>query len=371
MTKRKKSNFDGSKFILRGILVCLGFTGFAMVVNMLNMSSDVAVYCGVLMALFTIVGLVKGWQAVNKIGILFLSLLPLGLSACTVIEPGHAGIKVHMTGSDKGVDQLPVVTGRIFYNPWVTDVYEYPTFMQVAKWEKEETMTFNSKEGMQIGADISIGYQIAASKVPAFYVQFRNDDLEGFTHGYLRNVARDSFNEEAVKYTVEEIYGEKKEALFAGVKERINKHVASFGVNISQFGAVGALRLPDAIVQSLNLKIKATQDAMTIENQLRASKAEAEKSVAQAEGAARVQVAQTEGQARATFLAAEANAKARIVAAEAEAKANRAINDSLSTQLLELKRLEVQNALNNKWNGALPVQMVPGSAVPFISLDRK
>lgn len=352
--KRKKR--PTLKWMARTLVVMGCFAGLNGVLFLVNYPDTLAVYLGVFGLVLGGLMARKAWRVASLLSLVVVSG---ALSGCTVIEPGHAGIKVHMTGSDKGVDQLPVVTGRIFYNPWVTDVYEYPTFMQVAKWEKEEALTFNSKEGMQIGASISLGYQIEASKVPAFYVQFRNDDLDGFTHGYLRNVARDAFNEEAVKYTVEEIYGEKKEALFIGVRDRINGHVASYGVKISQFGAIGALDLPQNIVQSLNLKIKATQDAITIENQLRASKAEAEKSVAQAEGAARVQVAQAEGEA-----------KARLLDAESKNKANQLLQQNITPGLLEWRRLEIQALQAQKWNGALPTSMVPGTAVPFVQIPQ-
>ena len=179
-----------------------------------------------------------------------------------------------------------------------------------------------------------MSYQLDMQKAPQFYVKFRSDDLNHFTHGFLRNIARDAFNEIASKYTVDELYGVKKEDFLREVRERINKEINAFGIHIEQFGFIGAPRLPDAVVAALNGKIKATQDAIRAENELRQ---------------------------------AEAEAKKRIAAAEGEAKSNEILTRSLSTSLLEWRRLELAQQSIAKWNGVLP-QYNGGGAVPFVQI---
>ncbi len=354
------------KWTTRAAFVLLMLITTGALIRMLNEPNTWAVAGGALGFVVMAFIAVKGWRAAAHLGIILVALSFTGCSK--VVSGGYVGVKIKMTGTDKGVNEIPIQTGRVFYNPWTEDIFVYPTFMQTAKWEGDKSISFNSKEGMQLGAPMALAFNLDATKVPAFYVQFRNDDLENFTQGYLRNVAKDAFNAEAVNYTVEQIYSDKKEELLTKVKARVNAQVAKYGVQIDQFGITKALELPPAIVQSMELKIKATQDAITIENQLRASKAEAEKAVAQAEGAARVQVAQYEGQAKATLVQAEANAKARIMEAEAEAKRNKLINDSLTDRLLALRQLDIQSNTAQKWDGRLPQQQIPGSALPFINL---
>jgi hypothetical protein len=43
------------------------------------------------------------------------------------IGPGHVGILVQNSGTDKGVLNTPVKTGRVWYNPFSETVIEYPT----------------------------------------------------------------------------------------------------------------------------------------------------------------------------------------------------------------------------------------------------
>ena len=275
-----------------------------------------------------------------SVGVLVLAAI---MSSCFKrIDPGHVGIVVDLYGKDRGVKSLPVVTGMNFYIPATTEIFEYPTFVQTAVWTKDanegrpmnEEVSFSSKEGLVITADVSLSYQLVAERVPAFYVKFRSDNLKGFTHGFLRNVARDAFNEESVQFSVEELYSTRKEAFLAKVRDRLNSQVRDFGVEVQQFGFIGAPRLPENVVQSINAKIKAIQDAIRVENELRAVEAEAKKKVAEAEGVA---------------------------------KANIAIQQSMSATVIEWKRLELQKVALEKWNGQLPYYS-GGGAMPFIQI---
>lgn len=350
-------------FLVAALLTMKGIT---VAFRLMTESSDVAIAFGVAILLF--LGLAwacligkfipkdkDGKSPIGKetgrtsISFLFTTLavgfVALSIAGCgTTVKPGYAGIKVNRMGDDKGVQSYPLVTGWVWYNPLTETVFDYPTFVQTAVWTKtttegspiNEEITFNSKEGMVISGDISLSYELTPSKVPSFYVKFRSDDLNGFTHGFLRNVARDAFTEIAATYSVDEIYGPKKEEIIAKVRTRINKEVDPYGVVIQQFGMIGAPRLPQGVVDALNSKIKATQDAIRVENELRSTEGEAKKAIAKAEG---------------------------------EAKANALLTSSLTPQLLEWERLQISRQAIAKWNGATPSYFSGmGSPVPFVQL---
>lgn len=287
---------------------------------------------------------------------LYLALAALTVG-CTTVEPGKVGIKVNLYGSEKGVSDYPLVTGVQFYNPFTTTVYEYPTFVQTTAWDLaenadspgDESITFNSKEGLPINVDISLSYQVVAEKVPNFFVKFRNDKLHDFTHGFMRNTARDAFNEVGATYGVEDIYGPKKEELIVKVTKYIDGKVTDYGVQLVQFGFLGRPRLPKEVEGAITAKIQATQMAIARENELRTAEAEARKKVATSEGLA----------------------KSRVAEAEGEARANELLARSLSSTLLQWKQMENEKASIEKWNGALPAYMGGQQPVPFLSLDRK
>lgn len=188
-----------------------------------------------------------------------IALMALNAGCATRIGPGHVGIEVDLAGSQRGVQDFTLKTGWVFYNPFVTSVVEYPTFVQTAKWTRDlnegkpinEEITFTNKDSMLIAADISLSYSLRPDRVPNFYVKFRNDDIDGFTHGFLRNVARDMFNETAGKFGIEQIMGDNGPFL-AEVRKRLQDQVDPIGVVIEQFGFIGAPRPPQGVVDSIN-----------------------------------------------------------------------------------------------------------------------
>src|SRR6266404_3504238 len=224
---------------------------------------------------------------------------------------------------------IPVRTGWVVYSPLSTQIIEFPTFVQTVKWTKDtneghplnEEMGFNSKEGMEIFVDVSLSYAIDPLKAPDFYVKYRLADMDSFTHGILRDVVRNSLNEVASTYVVEDIYGEKKAEFLGKVQTKIEQKMSPVGVSVQQFGFIGAPRVPSVIATAITAKAQAIQQAERARNELATTQAEAAKKIAEAEG---------------------------------DADANRIRQNSLTPQLLELRRIENNRAMIDKWNGQMP-----------------
>jgi regulator of protease activity HflC (stomatin/prohibitin superfamily) len=266
---------------------------------------------------------------------LLVGLLALG--GCTHVELGHVGIEVQQCGGG-GVTLVGTgyhATGAC------TSIVEYPAFVQTAVWShnpneghpQDESITFTNKDQMQIAVDISLAYQLEREKVPAFYIKFRADDLDSWTHGFLRNLAREKFDTAAGKYPIEQIMGDNA-AFLKEVREALQADVGQYGVSITQFGLVGAPRPPQAVIDSINAKATATQKALQIELELKQSEATARKTVAQAQG----------------------EADAMKIRADAQAYANQKLASSLSPVLVDYRRIE-------KWNGVLPQVQGGGSGM--------
>ena len=64
-------------------------------------------------------------------------------------------------------------------------------------------------------------------------------------------------------------------------------------------------------------------------------------------------------------------AEQRITTARAEAEAIKLQSDAANNEkYIALKALEVQSEAVKKWDGKLPTQMIPGSTVPFIKIEK-
>ena len=278
----------------------------------------------------------------RKLLLASVALAALTVGGCAVVTPGHEGIKVNYYGTDKGVQDIPLVTGMVWYNPFTTSVFVFPTYVQTSQWVNNEQMVFNSKEGMVFAADISLSYQIEAAKVPSFYVKFRTDKMETFTNGFLHNIARDAFNEVASTYEADELYT-KKDELIPKVLAKINDQTKEFGVVLIQLGYIGALHAPENVTVAIQNKVAAIQNAQRAENQVAQAKAEAASVVAGAQGEADSRVAKAKGEAEALLV--EANAKA---------KANQVLNATLTPTVLQWRQIEVSLEYATRWNGEMP-----------------
>jgi regulator of protease activity HflC (stomatin/prohibitin superfamily) len=163
-------------------------------------------------------------------------------------------------------------------------------------------------------------------------VKYRVSDLDVFTHGILRDIVRNSLNEVASTYNVEDIYGDHKAEFLQKVQAMIEQKVTAVGVGVQQFGLIGAPWVPAVIAAAITAKAQAIQQAERARNELATTQAEAAKKIAEAVG----------------------DAKSLVTRAQGEADANRIRQNSLTPQLLELRRIENNRALIDKWNGQLP-----------------
>jgi regulator of protease activity HflC (stomatin/prohibitin superfamily) len=277
--------------------------------------------------------------------LVLLSLLAVSSIGCTRVDPGNIGLKVNMYGTDRGVDDVTLETGRVWYNPITEDIYTFPTYMQNAVWTKDEidespedeSITFNSIEGAVVNADIAISYQILPEHVKDIFTELRQDS-EYIKGVYVRSKTRDAFSRHASKMKVVDIFGSKKEELLSAVKEDLGSTMPGFKFDIVTF--VGGLRVDPLVEQSISSTIQATQRAIEAENKVKQSTAEAQQKVEEARGLA----------------------ESILLEAKARSEANEILTKSLSPALLQYESLQ-------RWDGVLP--KVTGEVIPFISIDNE
>jgi len=139
------------------------------------------------------------------IALIIILVVLFSLINVTRSGAGQVGVEVNLAGSQRGPQDIPIRTGWVFYTPLKTQIIEFPTYVQTVKWTANpaeghplnEELVFNSKEGQEVRADVSLSYAIEPSKVPEFYVKYRVSDLDKFTHGILKDIVRNSLNETA------------------------------------------------------------------------------------------------------------------------------------------------------------------------------
>ncbi len=255
-------------------------------------------------------------------GVVGLILLVVLFQSCERIDAGHVGVKVNQYGDNKGVDDVVAVTGMVFYNPFTTKVYEFPTFIQHKEYKDENSFIVNSKDGSEFSVSPIMNYSVQREKVPAIFAKYRRP-LEDIEEGFLKTAVYDAFRLATNKYTADELISNR--AVFeVEVRKLLDNSLLKEGFVINQF--TSNLIYPETFKKSIEAKNNAVQAALRAENEVKTAEAQAKIKVATAEG----------------------NAQALLTSAKAEAEANRMKQQTLTPLLIQLEYV-------NKWDGKLPV----------------
>lgn len=245
----------------------------------------------------------------NLIKFLGLALVLLLLTSCTTkIDAGYDGILIEQYGSDKGVQDVSLVTGRVWYNPWTQDVEQIPTYVQTIDYK---AFTVNAKDGSSFVVDPTLSFGVTKGKAPAIFQKYRKD-LDEVTESTILNYVKDAFRLQMNKYTTDEIVSN-REKFETDVQNTLKNVLEKEGFYLEQL--TSGLGYPKTIVDAVNAKNKAVQEAMMVENQLKV---------------------------------AEAQAKKLLIQAEAEKKANEMRQQSLTPLL-------IQQEFIKKWDGRTPL----------------
>ena len=266
------------------------------------------------------------------------------MAACSKVPAGNVGVKVNLLGSEKGVDVQTLSPGR-YYIGWNEQLFLFPTFTQNYVWTKDsregseddESIGFQTKEGLVVNADFGVSYHVVGDKASITFQKWRKG-VDEITDVYLRNIVRNSLVNTAASMSVESVYGAGKVEMMKTVNTEVANAVREFGIEVESVYMIGEFRLPESVTAAIELKIQATQKAQQRENDIQTATAQAK--IAEAEALGR--------------------AKSVTIEAESQANANLLMAKSLTPEL-------VQYEMAKKWDGKMPV--VSGGATPMVNMD--
>ncbi len=273
------------------------------------------------------------------VGVIAVLALTLFVNSCERIDAGHVGVKVNLYGNSKGVSDVTECTGIVFYNPFSTKIYEFPTFIQHKEYKKtadaDDSFIVNSKDGSEFSVSPIMNYSVKREKVPAIFAKYRRA-LPEIEEGFLKTAVYDAFRLAANKYTADGLISN-REVFETEVRRLLEGQLLKEGFVINQF--TSNLIYPDSFKKSIEAKNNAVQKALRAENEVKTAEAQAKIKVATAQG----------------------NAEAMLTAAKAEAEANRLKQQTITPMLLQLEWI-------NKWNGELPTTTLGDKSTTMIGI---
>lgn len=253
----------------------------------------------------------------SVVGFFILVAVVLIINPFTQVTSQQVGIITRF-----GAVQGTVGEGLHVINPFVTDVVK----MDIAVQKETADSGAASKDLQSVTTQVSLNYKLDAGKVIDIYRAFQNDHINRVIQPAIQEAVKSA----TAKYTAEELITKREEVkgvMYQDLKTRLaSNNIIATEVLITNFD------FSPAFNEAVEAKVKAEQDALASKNKLEQTKYEAEQKI----------------------VSATADAEAIRIQAEA-------VNSQGGADYVQLQAIQ-------KWNGQLPNQFVPGSAVPFLNL---
>lgn len=267
-----------------------------------------------------------GW--IPKIGIpafigFFIFIIIL-LNSAVTIGYGEAGVLFKTFGGGVVTDEPPMGEGFHIIAPW-NDVYIYNTKQQE---EFEEGMQVLSSNGLEISIDVSVLYEPKKDELGLLHQKKGTNYLNTVIIPEVRAVARSVVG----RYTPEQLYSTKRDAIQAEIYEETKKSVESQHVQINSI-LVRDVALPASIKQAIERKLSQEQESLEYEFRLEKALKEAERQRIDAEG---------------------------------KAAANKILNASLTSNILKEKGIEATLELAKSPNAKIVVIGTGQDGMPII-----
>lgn len=257
------------------------------------------------------------WVQLFLIFILVIGMILFQPFVMERVDAGHVGIKVNLSGDNRGVSKFEYKTGWVVYNRWISRLYEFPTYQQHIEYPEQQVIT---KGGFSATIKPSFNYSLKPGDVGDMFQSLRLS-IKQIEQQWLQTAIVGTVNDVANKWTVDDIFNE-REHFESDIIKEANKRVEKW-FTISQLRT--NITPPPALQQSIEAKTQAVQEVQVAENQ---------RLVAIAEGQRKIAVAR-------------ADSAAKVIQAAGEAEAIRRTQLTLSPLYIEYSKI-------NKWDGKLP-----------------
>jgi prohibitin 1 len=225
--------------------------------------------------LFTKTKIMKKLQKVGAI------VLTVSMLNCTIIKPGEVGVKRKIGKlSDEVLNQ-----GAHGFNPFTTKII----LMNIQTQNLELSLNLPSKEGLNVGAEISILYKVDKAKVPVIIENLGANYIE-----IVRNVFRSASADICSKFLAKDMHSGKRAEIEKEISGSMNAILEEQGI-IVEVVLLKSVKLPEGLYGSIESKLEAEQSALRMQFILQQETLEAERKVIAAKGIRDAQLIMSDG----------------------------------------------------------------------------
>lgn len=257
------------------------------------------------------------------LGSAFLVLLLV--CSCNIIRPGEIGLRQTL-GKIHG---KPSLGGPVWFNPFSTRIVT----INVRTVESFQVLPLPTKEGLSVSAEISLLYHVDPQYAAKVYNQFGENYEEVMVLSNFRATAR----EISARFAAKDLYATERQKVEQAISEELKRHIEPYGFIVDAV-LLKDIILPKQIVESIESKVQAEQDALKMEFVIQKQKKEAER---------------------------------MLIEAQAIKSAQDTISKSLSDRIIEYNRIKMYESLMNSPNSKIIITNGNGNPVITLPADNK
>jgi regulator of protease activity HflC (stomatin/prohibitin superfamily) len=203
------------------------------------------------------------------------------LHSCAIIRPGEVGVKQKIGKLSNNV----LREGPHMYNPFSTKIIKTSILTE----NLELGLNLPSKEGLNVGAEISILYHIEREKVPYL--------IENIGLNYeeiIRSIFRSASADVCAQFLAKDMHSGMRGEIEQQIKEKMAENLEEKGIVIEAV-LMKTIKLPPGLYNSIENRLEAEQDALRMKFILEQERLEAERKIIEATGTRDAQIIVSEG----------------------------------------------------------------------------
>jgi len=211
----------------------------------------------------------------------------------------------------------------------------------------------STSDTQPVKVSMTVRYSIMPDKVAEVYEKYtHNGDLSS----YVQTATQEIFKAVTARYVATDLISRRAQ-VSADINESLRTKLAIYGAQVINID-MRNFSFSQSYMAAINDKVTQEQLRLAAENRLKTVEAEQKQKVAIAEAEANAVKAKADG-----------DAYAALKNATAQAEALRVQNEALkqSKDVLELRRIQVEQTKAERWNGQLPQNVYAGAPIPFFN----
>jgi prohibitin 2 len=205
-----------------------------------------------------------------------------------------------------------------------------------------------------VTVSLTVRYSISPDKVAEVFEKYSHT---GDLSSYVQTATHEIFKAVTAKYTAPDLIGQRAK-VSADIYAALAEKLAIYGAQVINID-MRNFAFQESYMRAINSKVEQEQLRQAADNKLKTVESEQKQKVAIAEAEASAVRATADGEAYATLKNAEAQAEALKIQSAALVQSN---------NVLELRRIQVEQTKADRWNGQLPGAIYAGAPIPFLNV---